>query len=71
MHESGRATAAGIDAHRAIEADTDRLARGPVVRLGEARLHELLEILRPLAQALESAGTIPYPNAIGVPPTTD
>jgi hypothetical protein len=68
LHDSGAPTATGIDAHRAIEADTDRLARGPVARLGEARLHELLAILRPLARALESAGTIPYPNAIGVPP---
>jgi len=57
-----------MDAYDAIEDDTDRLALGPVARLGEARLHELLGILRPVARALEAAGTIPYPNAMGVPP---
>jgi hypothetical protein len=61
-------TPAGVDAHRAIEADTDRLALGPVRRLGAERLEELLGVLGLLARELESGGTIPYPNAIGVPP---
>jgi hypothetical protein len=39
-----------------------------VARLSEARLSELLGILCPQARALEAAGTIPYPNAVGVPP---
>jgi hypothetical protein len=67
LHDSGAPTTSGIDAHRAVEAETDRLARGAVAQLGGARLDELLGILRPLARALEAAGTIPYPNAIGVP----
>ncbi|HEV7524712.1 MAG TPA: hypothetical protein VGP92_07085 [Acidimicrobiia bacterium] len=64
-------TSAGVDAHRAIEADTDRMAEGPVRALGEDGLAELLGIMRPLAIELGSSGTIPFPNPIGVPPTTD
>ncbi len=60
-------TEAGTQAHRSIEADTDRLADQPVRALGENDLRELIGLMRPLASALESAGSIPYPNAIGVP----
>jgi len=52
------------------EADTDRMAAGPVRALGEDGLAELLGIMRPLAASLASSGTIPYPNPIGVPPPT-
>jgi hypothetical protein len=58
---------AGVDAHAAIEADTDRMAEGPTRALGADGLAELLDIMRPLAAALESSGTIPFPNPIGVP----
>ena len=64
------ATPVGIDAHAAIEADTDRMAEGPTRALGEDGLRELLAIMRPLAVALASSGTIPFPNPIGVPPPT-
>ena len=63
-------TPAGIDAHSAVEADTDRMAQGPTRALGEAGLGELLGIMRPLAAALASSGTIPFPNPIGVPPAS-
>jgi hypothetical protein len=40
--------------------------------LGEDGLAELLSIMRPLATELARSGTIPFPNAIGVPsPETD
>ena len=67
LDESGKVTAAGSDAHDAIEVDTDRMAQGPTRALGEDGLTELLGIMRPLAAALAKSGTIPYPNAIGVP----
>jgi hypothetical protein len=63
-------TPAGIDAHAAVEADTDRMAQGPTRALGEDGLVELLGIMRPLAAALASSGTIPFPNPIGVPPAS-
>jgi hypothetical protein len=63
-------TPAGIDAHSAVEADTDRMAQGPTRALGEDGLGELLGIMRPLAAALASSGTIPFPNPIGVPPAS-
>ena len=63
-------TPAGIEAHAAVEADTDRMAQGPTRALGEDGLVELLGIMRPLAAALASSGTIPFPNPIGVPPAS-
>jgi hypothetical protein len=68
LNDAGTATAAGADAHAAIETDTDRMAEGPVRALGEDGLAELLGIMRPLAAALAASGTIPFPNPIGVPP---
>jgi hypothetical protein len=63
-------TPTGIDAHTAVEADTDRMAQGPTRALGEDGLGELLGIMRPLAAALASSGTIPFPNPIGLPPAS-
>jgi hypothetical protein len=60
-------TTVGVDAHAAIEADTDRMAEGPTRALGADGLAELLDLMRPLAAALERSGTIPFPNPIGVP----
>jgi hypothetical protein len=68
LTESGTTTLAGADAHAAIEADTDRMAEGPVRALGEDGLAELLAIMRPLAAVLAASGAIPFPNPIGVPP---
>jgi hypothetical protein len=68
LDASGTVTEAGIDAHAAIETDTDRMAEGPVRALGEDGLAELVAILRPLARTLAAAGAIPFPNPIGVPP---
>jgi Helix-turn-helix family len=66
------ATPVGVEAHAAIEADTDRMAEGPTRALGEDGLVELLGIMRPMAAALAASGTIPFPNPIGVPrPSTD
>jgi hypothetical protein len=61
-------TPVGLDAHTAIEVDTDRMAQGPTRALGEDGLDELIAIMRPLAVTLGSSGTIPFPNPIGVPP---
>jgi hypothetical protein len=71
LDDAFRATPVGIDAHTAIEADTDRMAQGPTRALGADDLEELLGLLRPLVAVLASSGTIPYPNPIGVPPAAD
>jgi hypothetical protein len=70
LDEHHAVTTVGADAHAAIEADTDRMAEGPTRALGEEGLDELLGILRPLANALATTGTIPFPNPIGVPRAT-
>ena len=63
----GAITPVGIDSHAAIEADTDRMAEGPLRALGQDGVDELLAIMRPLAIELAASGTIPFPNPIGVP----
>jgi hypothetical protein len=70
IDDGGAVTTAGLDAHAAIEAETDRMAQGPIRALGDDRLVELLDIMRPLTAVLASSGTIPFPNPIGVPPAS-
>jgi hypothetical protein len=71
LDDDHRVTAIGVESHTAIEVDTDRMAEGPIRALGEDGLAELLGIMRPFATALASSGTIPFPNAIGVPPPSN
>lgn len=66
--DGGTATAAGHDTYDRIEAETDRLAAGPVTALGPVRLAELVVLLTPIAERLRASGVIPYPNPIGVTP---
>lgn len=67
LDDTGAITAVGADAHAAIEADTDRMAEGPLRALGQDGVNELMAIMRPLAIALAASGTIPFPNPIGLP----
>jgi hypothetical protein len=66
LDSGGRATAAGLAAHQAVEEATDLAAARPWARLGAARTAELAELLAPVAAAC--AATLPYPNPVGVPP---
>jgi hypothetical protein len=68
LDEAGVITRVGADAHAAIEADTDRMAEGPLRALGYDGLNELMSIMRPFAVELMASETIPFPNPIGVPP---
>lgn len=63
---AGAVTAAGQDAHRAVEAATDVAAAAPWAQLGPARTEELAGLLAPVARACAAA--LPYPNPVGVPP---
>ncbi|MEM9037483.1 MAG: hypothetical protein AAGD18_23025 [Actinomycetota bacterium] len=61
------ATAAGTALYADIETTTDRLATGPIRRIGEQAAARLVELLDPWADAIGAAGDLPYPNPIGVP----
>ena len=65
MGLDGGLTAAGRDAHAAVEQATDRAAARPWARLGPAATEELAGVLTPVARACAAA--IPYPSPIGVP----
>jgi len=67
LDHDGLVTTAGRTAHAAVESETDRLAQGPVERLGGDGVAELISLLRPVATGLAASGTIQFPNAIGVP----
>ena len=58
LDEAGKLTSAGEDLRRDVEATTDRLAAGPVERLGAAGLQQVVGLAAPLARALAEAGVI-------------
>ena len=64
-HEE-RPTPAGNNARDAIEDATDRLAAPLVATLG-ARVVELVEAIRPLAERIMEAGEVPKLNNMGLP----
>jgi hypothetical protein len=61
----GSVTPAGRDAHREVEAVTDRAAARPWQQLGPAGVAELAGLLAPIARACRAA--LPFPNPIGLP----
>jgi hypothetical protein len=69
LAQDGRATPAGVAAHRAVEDATDRLAVQPWTALGSADQARLMGLLAPMAHAV--GAVVPYPNAVGVPPPRD
>ena len=60
-HRPGRAGRAEV------EARTDELAEEPWRALGAERTERLLELLTPMARAINDAGGVPVPNPVGVP----
>jgi hypothetical protein len=65
LTREGGSTTIGVDAHRAIEAMTDRAAMRPWHALGEEKTARLAEVLTPLAHA--AYRDIPSGNPIGLP----
>ena len=61
----GTLTAAGREAHAAVEDATDRAAARPWARLRPEASAELAEVLTPIARAC--ASVLPYPSPVGVP----
>jgi hypothetical protein len=66
----GELTAEGLAMVAAVEADTDRLARGPWRALGDAGCDRLAELLTPIRRAVVAAGEWPSGNPIGAPEPT-
>jgi hypothetical protein len=61
----GTVTPAGRQAHREVEAATDRAASRPWQQLGPAGVAEVAGLLDPIARACRAA--LPFPNPIGLP----
>jgi len=73
LRERGWLDAGGVltDTGRAgradVESRTDALAEEPWRALGPERTERLLELLTPMARAINDAGGVPVPNPVGVP----
>jgi hypothetical protein len=67
IDESRRITAAGAAAREDIEQATDRLAEPIASALGDDAAHELVSLLRPLAERVMASGAVPAHNNMGVP----
>ncbi|HET6964216.1 MAG TPA: hypothetical protein VFH58_05545 [Acidimicrobiales bacterium] len=63
----GRLTRSGGALRRQLEETTDRLASGPVERLGQTGVERIIELATPISRRLIDAGVVPVPNPIGVP----
>jgi hypothetical protein len=62
-----RLTDAGSAIRHDVEALTDRLAAGPVERLGQAGVERAINLAAPISRALIDSGVIPVPNPVGAP----
>jgi hypothetical protein len=66
LDPSGALTPSGWALREDLEAATDRLAAGPLDRLGPGNVERVIEIGAPLARRLIDEQVIPVPNPIGV-----
>jgi Helix-turn-helix family len=67
LDAGGRLTKTGGALRREVEDLTDRLAAGPVERLGSSGVERAIELATPASRHLMDAGVIPVPNPIGAP----
>jgi hypothetical protein len=67
LDRDGRLTKTGGALRRDVEDLTDRLAAGPVERLGETGVKRAIDLATPISRGLIDAGVIPVPNPIGAP----
>jgi hypothetical protein len=67
LDRDGRLTKSGGAVRRQVEDTTDRLAAGPVERLGQDGVERLIELAAPLSRGLIDRGIVPLPNPVGVP----
>jgi len=67
LDTGGRLTKTGGALRREVEDLTDRLAAGPVERLGSTGVERAITLATPASRHLMDAGVIPVPNPIGAP----
>jgi hypothetical protein len=67
LDPDGGLTATGTELRRHLEVATDRLAAGPVERLGPGGTERAVTLATPLARRVIDDGPVPVPNPIGVP----
>ena len=67
LDAAGRLTKAGVELRRQVEETTDRLAAGPVERLGPDGVERMIELATPLSRHLIDSGVVPMPYGVGVP----
>jgi len=67
LDAAGNLTDAGRAGRAEVEARTDELAEEPWRALGDERTERLLELLTPMARAINDAGGVLVPNPVGVP----
>jgi hypothetical protein len=67
LDRDGRLTKSGGALRRDLELLTDRLAAGPVERIGETGVKAAIELCAPVSRALMDSGVVPLPNPVGVP----
>jgi hypothetical protein len=67
LDRDARLTRTGGALRTEIEATTDRLAAGPVERLGQTGVERVIELATPISRHLIDTGVVPVPNPIGVP----
>ena len=67
LDAGGALTDAGRAGRAEVEARTDTLAEEPWRALGPERTERLLELVTPMARAINDGGGVPVPNPVGVP----
>ena len=67
LDADGDLTDAGRAGRAEVEARPDALDTAPWEALGPQRSERLLELLTPMARAINGAGGVPVPNPVGVP----
>jgi hypothetical protein len=66
LDAAGTLSDTGWAAHRDIERRTDTAAAAPWTALGSARSERLLELIRPLTEAVYRSGIVPQPSPTGL-----
>ena len=67
LDSSGRLTKTGGALRRDVEDLTDRLAAGPVERIGSTGVERAIALAAPVSRSLMDTGLIPLPNPTGAP----
>lgn len=67
LTEAGELTPEGEAVREQVEADTNRLAQEPLVRVGDEAVEQLIDALLPLATRVMTSGEVPVPNMMGLP----